>query len=405
MADRPRLAPQLQQLDDVLAERGMPAAARARVEARLHAEARRRAAFTGFRLRWMPALTFAAGAALVLLVVGLRFSDRGSTPQAEVLASRVLGMFTVQGEGCRHRQDAGDTVLDGTCRLVAPSMAIHTWDRARLSADDDAVRLREGTAMFDVTKVEAGGTPTRIAVSHGIIEILGTRFTIEQHATGGHVDLFEGRIRFIGLDGSSTEIAPGQRYTWGQTFAALTLTPPPTEAAPPVEVGSVAAARGAEQDAAGPEAVGPEATGPEAVGPEAVSDEVAGKPEVSEAAEPRRRSSGKDSRTKKGGSSSASAIPSGSDDEATAIIEEVTRLRAAGEYAEAAGILRRADAARRWDRRTAQVLSYELGTILRHLGDKGAACEHWARHQDRFAGGRYARAVADAQAQLGCAAE
>ncbi|MCA9707913.1 MAG: FecR domain-containing protein, partial [Myxococcales bacterium] len=220
------MAPRLRELDEVLAERGMPPAARARVEVRLRQEAQRRAALTGFRLRWLPALTFAAGAALVLMVVGLRVFQGTASPEA--VASRVLGIFTVQGEGCRYHEEVGDTVLDGTCRLVAPSMAVHTWERARLRDDEGTVELREGTAMFDVTEVEAGQPPTRIRVSHGIIEVLGTRFTIEQGPRGGHVDLFEGRIRFIGLDGSSTEIAPGQRYTWGETLAALTLTPPPT---------------------------------------------------------------------------------------------------------------------------------------------------------------------------------
>ena len=149
-----------------------------------------------------------------------------------------MGMFTVQGEGCRHHQSADETVLDGTCRLVSPAMAVHSWERVRLSHErspdqdvvQDVVRIRRGAAMFDITTVLPGEAPTRIAVSHGTIEVLGTRFTIEQTAHGGHVDLFEGRIRFIGLDGSSTEIAPGQRYTWGQTVAALTLTPPPSVA-------------------------------------------------------------------------------------------------------------------------------------------------------------------------------
>ena len=100
------------------------------------------------------------------------------------------------------------------------------------------------------------------------------------------------------------------------------------------------------------------------------------------------------------------ATPSaGTREEATAIIDAVTRLRAQGRYAEAADVLRRADRERRWDARTAQVLSYELGEIIeRHLGDREAACAHWARHAERWASGRYARAVGAAQERLGCAA-
>ena len=105
MPDRPQLAPQLRELDDALADRGMPAAARARVEAKLHAEARRRAAISGFRLRWMPAFTFAAGAALVLLVVGLRLSGGSSVRLALAKSEAAVADATADAKG------GGDTVM------------------------------------------------------------------------------------------------------------------------------------------------------------------------------------------------------------------------------------------------------------------------------------------------------
>lgn len=428
MPERLPLVPRLRELDEALEERGMPAAARARVQARLEHEAHRRASLAGFRLRWLPALTFAAGAALVLLVVGLRFSGHASSGN-DALASRVMGMFTVQGEGCRHHQSADETVLDGTCRLVSSAMAVHSWERVRLSHErspdqdvvQDVVRIRRGAAMFDITTVLPGEAPTRIAVSHGTIEVLGTRFTIEQTAHGGHVDLFEGRIRFIALDGSSTEIAPGQRYTWGQTVAALTLTPPPSVAD---------AVDSAPSDARSPASGSMESTTdanlekaqrfePDLVAEAVEAGEAAEAGEVAEVAEaagsrdaapvsPRaesRPSVGRRPARKPATHSAPEArpTPSGSSDEAAAIIEEVARLRAQGRYADAASVLRRANKARRWDRRTAQVLSYELGEIIeRHLDDTAAACKHWARHQARFRGGRYARAITAAQERLDC---
>ncbi len=383
MPERSPLAPRLRELDDTLGERGMPPGARARVEARLQREAQRRAAISGFRLRWLPALTFAAGAALVLAVVGLRFSSDDSVDTG-MQQARVMGMFTVQGEGCRHEQDARDTVFRGTCRLVSSQMAVHTWEQVRMREDDGAVRLREGTAMFDIETVEAGEPPTRIHVSHGVIEVLGTRFTIEQSPRGGHVDLFEGRIRFVALDGTTTEIAPGQRYTWGETIAALTLTPPP-----------------AATSAAGGSASGQE----EAAVADVPTPDESVTPSVEPLVEPepaRERTRHRSSRARKNEKAEPSN-PSGSADEAAAIIEEVARLRGQGRYTDAVGVLRRAESARRWDRRTAQVLSYELGEIIeRHLDDDAAACAHWARHQTRFGGGRYARAVQSARERLGC---
>ena len=79
--------------------------------------------------------------------------------------------------------------------------------------------------------------------------------------------------------------------------------------------------------------------------------------------------------------------------DATRIIEKVASLRARGRYRAAADLLRRA-LRRPWERRTAEVLSYELGRILeRQLDDDAAACAHWRKHDERFGGGRYADAV------------
>ncbi len=405
MPERRSLGPLLRQLDQTLGERGMPPGARARIEDRLARHARRRAAISGFKLRWLPAFTFAAGAALVLAVVGLRLSS--SEPiELRPEARELMGMFTVHGQSCHDRQEVADTVLEGTCRLVSSAMELHTWEPVRLRNDDGTVRLSDGTAVFDIRPVEAGQPPTRIHVSHGTIEVLGTRFTIEQRARGGHVDLFEGRIRFVGLDGSSTEIAPGQRYTWGETVAALTLTPPPV-AAPSSASNEVA--RGS--DSASPTQEQPsrddEPDEPDEPDESDESGEL-DRPNASrESGVPHRgsRAARRASRHRSEAKPATEQRPAGSADEAALIIEQVARLRAQKRYTEAVDVLRRAENARTWDRRTAQVLSYERGEILeRHLsqGDPSAACAHWARHQARFGEGRYARAVTAAQERLGC---
>lgn len=393
MSERRALAPELRRFDREAADRGMPVGARTRVAERLRREAIAREATSGFRFRWLPALTFAAGAALVLLVVGLGLRPSAADEQ-DPASSALLGIFSVQGEGCRHEADAHQAVLDGTCRLVAPQMTVQTWERVVLR-DDDGLRLVEGTALFEVSHVEAGEDPVRIGVSHGLIEVIGTRFSIEQGPTGGHVDLFEGRIRFVSQAGERTEIEPGQRHAWGDAALAE------AEAVGEVEVGAETVGRGSalysSESVAGvadePEPE-PEANG-ESKG---VASERGGRK--------RRRSKGVAEPV--GGSSKDAAEPAevGGPEDATAIIEEVTRLRAQGRYADAAAVLRRAEAERRWDRRTAQVLSYELGEIIeRHLDDDARACAHWARHAERFPGGRYDAAVRAARERLGCSPE
>ncbi|MCX4246450.1 FecR domain-containing protein [Paraliomyxa miuraensis] len=394
MSERPRLAPSLRELDEVLAERGMPRHARDRVGARLRREALRREATSGFRFRWLPALTFAAGAALVLMVVGVRL--RQPPPISSQTASSTPtvfgGSFSVQGESCRHVDRGPEVELRGTCLLSAPHLAVHTWDRVRLRhdrADHESpgdVRLVEGTAMFDVTRVVEGAPPTRIPVSHGVIEVLGTRFTIEQGPLGGHVDLFEGRIRFIDLEGVVTEIAPGQRHAWGDAVAML--SPAPNEDAESLAPG------GSRTPAVAATATATVVTTERDAASEA---DHAGEPDR-DVHPPRRRSARAEPRAAEDDDDAVATA-----DDATALIDEVGRLRAQGRYGDAAEVLRRAERTRHWDARTAQVLSYELGEIIeRHLGDRQAACEHWARHAERWPQGRYARAVKAAQERLAC---
>lgn len=364
---RPALAPRLRQIDREVEERGMPSAAHARVAAHLRAEADRRRAAGGFRLRWMPAFTFAAGAALVLLVVhlGLR-SQRVEAPQVAQADLRVLGGFTVEGDDCTAQVETTQTVLSGTCRLAAPQLAVHTWERTALRRDDHLAVLG-GSAMFDVETVEPEAEPVRIAVSHGTIEVLGTRFTIEQREDGGYVDLFEGRIRFVPFVGDVVEILPGQRHSWGAMaeVAALEVEPPEASASAAGVVGL---------------GLDPEPSEP-----------------VEPIAEPATRT-----RRARPRSKSTEATP---EPTATEIIDIVAQHRAAGRYAEAVKVLRKADRSSRWDRRTAQVLSYELGEIMsRHMSDVAAACAHWERHEQRFVGGRYTSAVRAAQERLHCSA-
>ncbi|MEM7153664.1 MAG: FecR domain-containing protein [Myxococcota bacterium] len=379
MPDEPLLAPPLRELDRRQRLRGMPPGARVRVAERLRKEAERRAAVRGFRYRWLPALTFAAGAALVLVVVGLGLQRAPIAVQAQAPEHPVLGMFTVEGEGCHHQGRQDETVLDGACRLVAPQLTVQTWERVVLQKDG-GIRVVEGKTLFDVEPVPAGSEPVRIQVSHGTIDVIGTRFTIEQGPDGGFVDLFEGKIRFTSLHGEVVDIEPGQRHTWGAMAVNSVAARGPT-----VAVG---------------EAVGtPDAATPPPPPLDAAPSEHAPERASESSSSSRRRTEGESPRTR--------ARPQnkvrGTTDEAALIIDEVARLRSEGAYARAASVLRRAEQSRRWDSRTAQVLSYELGEILgRHLDDAPAACAHWARHASRFPRGRYARAVESARERLGC---
>lgn len=331
MAESRHFIRALRELETELENETLPVASRSRIS---RAIADRGEPRSSFAVRWLPAATFAAGAALAIVAVASQAGSLSSDVEEVVEPTRpMLGSFAIEGDGCRATDAPFGTTLEGECRLVSERVVIQTWDHASLAADDRYVRVLEGDVVFDVTRVPVGEASVKIAVSHGVIEVVGTRFVIEQRKDGGYVDLFEGKIVFYGYAGDVTSVNPGQRHRWGD------------DTDPQIVV---------------------------VVEDEDTSGSVAKKPKAAR------------------------------NMDATAVIERVNELRAQGRYQKAVKVLRQA-LRRRWDRRTSQVLSYELGELLhRHIGDRGSACAHLKRHQAKYPRGRYDDAIARTLAKLSC---
>lgn len=341
---KPNIVEFLDELEQQRSAEGMPVGARNRVQLAIrNHESKRRARWR----RWVPAASFVAGAALVLAVVGSRWSSPEPAVSAPsdaplaVAAGPSVGAFHVEGSSdCVLGQHDGASDLAAHCSLVAPHMSVQVWEPATVAADGRNVRVASGKVLFEVEKVPQGEAPVEVAVSHGRIEVVGTRFAVEQQSGGGHVDLLEGKIRFHHPNGTVEDVLPGERLSWGEHA---------TEAVPEVEF--------VEADVLEPEAA------------------------------PVRKRARRSER--------------GTEKQAAAIIEKVTALRAEKRYGAAITEVRRA-LRRSWDRRTAQVLSYELGELLRAAEDTLAACDHFAAHQRRYPGGRYATAVDRVLERLDC---
>lgn len=299
------------------------------------------------RVGWIPMLTFVAGAVLVLLF--LRWSTAPVPSTSEAQARPEMAVF-VSGADCDATTDrtAETTTTHGACRIAtsAPSMTIDTIDGTELEVADRVVRLRAGSALFDVDKVR--GEPIRVAVPQGEIVIVGTRFRVVVTGVRTEVELYEGELEFHDDAGKVTPIFAGQLVGFGGVVA-----PPSVKAAaPPAE---------------------PRVEKTPAVTP------------APPAARPK-----------------PAAERSPTENDAGPVIEEAERFRREGRYAEAAGVLRRA-LKRRWPSRTADVLSYELGRILeRRMKDTSAACEHWRAHLKRFERTRYRARIERSMNSLDC---
>jgi hypothetical protein len=175
----------------------MPGAVEARLRSRLGAS------IYGRRNRWKyPAVAIVACAAGVLLAL----AATRLKPQPEVIEQG--DDIIVQKGGATLR----DARTGSTLVVTRPGTLRH---EAR------GLRVLSGRVELEVDKRAPGAEPMRVLVSHGEIEVRGTKFSVEQLPGGGGAALlFEGRIVFRADDGREVELLPGQSIAWP-------LPPPP----------------------------------------------------------------------------------------------------------------------------------------------------------------------------------
>src|SRR5262245_54245516 len=175
------------------------------------------------RLRWrLPALAFAVAVAIAAIVI---YRGRTHEPERELVAGFALPAeptaWQVRGNVIEVLAPSLELDVPGFGQLVARR-------GTRVERITGGVHVWLGHVDVDVVHRPSYLMPAIVRVSHGTISVLGTRFTIDQSDTGGHVGLHEGKIQF---DGSSRRVtlAPGFSLTW--PLAAIAVAPAP--AVPP----------------------------------------------------------------------------------------------------------------------------------------------------------------------------
>lgn len=345
--------------DRSLGEERMPRASARRIAKRISAELEAQARPS--RVGWIPMLTFVAGAALVMLFLRWSTEDDAPTPAGD--GAQPVTAVLVSGPDCRSQSDQ-TTEVWGACSLSAanPAMEIDTIEASHLEVDGRVVHLRTGSALFDVDKVH--GEPVRIATPHGEIVVVGTRFRVVVDEGSSQVDLYEGRLEFHDPSGVVTPINAGQHVEFGR---------PEAKAPAPVPAAAVEAQPAT--PAIEPPAPAPRHAQPDPPAPRQHREVPTPRPPKTQA--PVERDAGP-------------------------VIESAEKLRREGRYADAAATLRAA-LKRRWPKRTAEVLSYELGRLLaRRVRDHASACAHWRDHLRRFSGTRYRTQIERSLGKLEC---
>lgn len=321
-SEKPNFVEALRRADAELEGRDLSAGAQRRLAKALEARPRPAA-------RW---LVVAAVAGAVVLGVGLWRWPTSPLPGFTLAQASPDARYHSIGEALE--LSAGEVELRGE--------GLTLWLEGAATVERegaDSLAVRAGRVGFAVTKRPGA---FRVKVSHGVIEVLGTRFWVRQGEAGGEVRLEEGRIRFTQADGATRTLEAGATLTWPLPTSPATEPEPEPETETETE------------------------TDPPGLAP--------GRPSA------RGRSA-----------------------DTGAVLAEVAELRSRRAYAQAVGRLREA-LAKPLGPASRERLSWELGSILTYqLAQGSEACAHWARHLRAFPRGAYEVEVRQARSHLLCA--
>ncbi|MFP2923726.1 FecR domain-containing protein [Pyxidicoccus sp. 3LG] len=209
---------ELQREDQLRREQGMSPAARARLWSRLQDAREPKPAWH----RRPVGLMLAASAAALALAVFL-----WSAPSARSLGGLELAQATPD---LKVREDAaGVEIQMGEAALVdaARGITLRNLGPLVVHREPSGVRLVRGRAEFSVNRRKPGAAPAVVLVSGGAIEVMGTRFTVEEREAGGAVTLHEGAILFRRLTGEVVPLRVGQTLEWPVAEPALREPAPP----------------------------------------------------------------------------------------------------------------------------------------------------------------------------------
>jgi transmembrane sensor len=239
--------------------------------------------------------------------------------------------------------DVEDVHLAAAERFTQGRFALTAKTATVIRREHGALAIRSGEVEVSVAK---HAERVRLGVSHGFIEIVGTRFTIRQREDGGDVTLHEGVIHFV--SGEETRVlATGETYAW----------PPAPKPAPVADIP-------------------PPAPAPVPAPLEKLKPRVA---PVAKQKEP--------------------AVIHETD--AAWLLEEVDTCRSRGEFREAVRLLDKGLAGI-VSAATRERFSFELGSILTWQLSDARACGHWAAHRAAFPNGRYERELERAMERATC---
>ncbi|HVH99630.1 MAG TPA: FecR domain-containing protein [Enhygromyxa sp.] len=216
----------LRELDSALERRGVPSERSERVRRALEQRALEQR-FAG-RLRWWPALAFAAGAAVMAAVLLHEREDTKPSEAPELVEAPPLDVAP------EHEPPVNEPPVNEPVRSCAPAKAgvgelaageCVSGDGVRLSAlmasryewAPDRVVLRSGELLFDVESRPE--RPLEVDSGAATIEVVGTTFVVHRDAELGWISLLEGHVRVRVGDRAAVDLREGEQLEWSQAPA------------------------------------------------------------------------------------------------------------------------------------------------------------------------------------------
>jgi hypothetical protein len=189
-----------------LNEAPMPAAVEARLRSRLGGSIHARGTWWKY-----PAVALAACAAGALLVFVALRPPRAPEQLGAMNVERASSGFEAVSVGNEIVVRKGDATL----RDTRSGATVVVTRPGTLRHEPRGLRVVSGRVELSVDKRAPGAAPMRVLVSHGEIEVRGTKFSVDQlEGGGGAALLFEGRIVFRSEDGREVVLVPGQSVAW-----------------------------------------------------------------------------------------------------------------------------------------------------------------------------------------------
>ena len=415
---QPDFADALRRVQGELAERELPASVDRRLAETL--DGPRKPKQTG--ISW-PLLVTAGAAVAVAVILFVAVDDhRVGDPKHDV--RHVAGFRVTTARGDVQAEPGGVVTVTGdSAELVdeAHGTTITATGPARLARTKDGIRLHQGRVVFEVNAVDRKKRDAvRVIVSHGVIRVIGTRFTVVQRPASGEVALAHGRIEFVATDGRRVALSPGETLTWpladvGGAHDTVGITDPEDaseEGGRPPDVNDaspIAAETGPREDTARPADDTSEEPAPDVrvarkktPKPPKTPKTQKNEPRQPKPQPPQEHHDPQDPPDPPPKAPPPEVPETKPTCKLATVLKRVAALRSRGQHSKAAGEIREAlklDCGPGSRPR----LSFELGSYLTyHHSNKQRACAFWKRHTARYGSGAYATEIRNAQKHLAC---